>query len=104
MARLVYACRFEIAESNSSNAVLKAYQEWIEHHYRERRHQKNFAFDLTNEAQPIDLPKNHQLTKERFATSEGEVIKIEWAFPNDIEPGLCGTMKYALENGANVAA
>jgi hypothetical protein len=51
MARLIYACSFEIASAAGLGSILMAYSSWIVEHYRERRGLKDFTLELKGDGQ-----------------------------------------------------
>ena len=88
MARLVYACRFDVPSPAGFAAVVAEYSGWIEQHYRERRHLPEFKFNLAT-ADPVPkLPARHNIQREHFADQKGEVIRLVWAYPVDADPSL----------------
>ncbi len=88
MARLIYACRFEVPLSAGANPVLSAYSSWIERHYRERRGLAAFNYDATSDAPVSDLPSGHTLVRDHFVSATGDVTRLVWAYPADTDEGL----------------
>lgn len=87
MARLIYACRFEVPGKELAE-ILAAYSKWIEGHYQERRRIADFNLDLANDEQIPTLPQGHTISKSRFVGTKGEVATLVWSFPADTDEGL----------------
>lgn len=87
MARLVYACRFEIPSDTGLQSVSASYYKWIEKHYKERRGIADFRLPttLTDIEAPLD---SHNLRGEIYESNEGSAIKLSWSFPDDKDTGL----------------
>lgn len=62
MARLVYACRFEVVAHDGIASVLSTYRDWIVRHYRERRGLTEFKFDPDVVSAHDDVPERHSLS------------------------------------------
>ena len=88
MARLIYACRFEVQSTTGLSPMLSAYNSWIEGHYRNRRGLISFKYDLASSAPAPVLPNKHIILKERFTSGRGDVVRLVWAFPDDFDSGL----------------
>lgn len=88
MARLIYACRFEVPITAGLAPVISAYSKWVERHYRERRGLTNFKYDLGVDAPVPSLPQGHTIHRERFVGGKGEVVRFAWAYPSDADEGL----------------
>ena len=73
MARLVYACRFEVSSNNGANPVVEAYRGWLVRHYRERRGLPNFEFDPSQTLQADGLTADHSLISIVYANETGEL-------------------------------
>jgi hypothetical protein len=86
LARLVYACRFDVPSSSGSAWVIDAYRDWIDRHYQEKRGLTNSVFDISTDESPKGLPDGHSLERSHHSTDIGDVTLIEWAYPaqNDI--------------------
>lgn len=88
MARLVYACRFEVPSTSGTGLVLAAYSEWIERHYRTRRGVQEFACDLSPSGTIAALPNGHVLKRDHFEADLGQASVIEWSYPADNDDTL----------------
>ena len=88
MARLVYACRFDVPSNAGFARVLTEYSGWIEQHYRGRRNLPAFKYDLAAADPASDLPAGHIIQRDRFAAQKGEVIRLIWGYPVDADPTL----------------
>jgi hypothetical protein len=88
MARLVYACRFDVPSAAGFAAVLAEYGSWIERHYRERRGLLEFKYDLATAESASALPARHIIQRDRFAGQKGEVVRLVWAYPVAADPTL----------------
>lgn len=88
MARLIYACRFEITIESGLNEVVDSYCNWLMHHYRERRGIDGFFFDPNDTNKAENLPDNHNLSSTVYETEIGKVIRILWSFPDNRDSGL----------------
>jgi hypothetical protein len=87
MARLVYACRFELPSNLEWERTLAAYGGWIEKHYRERRGIAGFKIDMTKDL-VVELPPGHIVQREHISSQSGELIRLTWAYPVDADPHL----------------
>jgi hypothetical protein len=88
MARLVYACRFDVPAQDGLAQVLAEYSGWIERHYRQRRGLPSFAYDLAADGAVPDLPQGHIIQRQKYVGQNAEVIRLIWAYPVDGDPGL----------------
>ncbi len=89
MARLVYACRFDVPDSQSINPLAERYVDWITAHYQKRLKIDRFKFPTDASDGCEDLPPRHQLSSESFADEVGDVVRhIKWAVPHDTDHGL----------------
>lgn len=88
MARLIYACRFEIPTSSGLAPVLIAYSNWIEGHYRNRRGLSGFSCDLGIDAHVLNLPPRHNILRNHYLSERGEVVRLQWTYPADADEGL----------------
>jgi hypothetical protein len=90
MARLIYACSFEIECDEGLAPVLTAYSNWISAHYRERRGIQAFNLEELKGDVPIgSLPiAGHVISRDRFRDDGGEVVQLQWAYPSDKDEGL----------------
>lgn len=88
MANLLYACRFEVPIAAGLAPVLSAYSDWITRHYQQRRGLSDFSLNLASrESLPQVLP-GHSLLRSIFASEKGDVVRLEWSYPSDTDPGL----------------
>lgn len=88
MARLVYACRFDVAASDGINIVLSSYNDWIVQHYRSRRLIADFNFDPEVAGTCDGLPERHSLFSSVYHDDGERVVRIIWSFPDDNDNGL----------------
>ena len=88
MARLVYACRFDVPTKAGLAPVLAEYSGWIERHYRDRRGLPTFTYDIATENPVPVLPAGHIIQRQRFVGQNGEVTRLVWAYPVDADPSL----------------
>ncbi len=88
MARLVYACRFDVIGAQSIADVLSTYQEWIVGHYRARRKIPSFKFDPYIAEAVKELPTDHSLSSSIYLEGDERVVRIRWCSPDDNDPGL----------------
>jgi len=88
MARLVYACRFDVASTTGITTVTDAYRNWIVWHYRNRRRLHNFDFDPWTSEIVGALPAQHSLRSTVQEDSDERAISINWRYPDDIDDGL----------------
>jgi hypothetical protein len=88
MARLVYACRFDVPSKDGFAAVLAEYSNWIEQHYRSRRGISDFKYNLANTDAVLGLPEGHTIQRDYFVSKNGEVVRLGWAYPVDNDPTL----------------
>ncbi len=88
MARLVYACRFEVPTSTGLDEVVTAYRDWIVNHYKDRRKIANFSFEVGQLEKIEYLPDGHGLSSVKYGTDAGNVASIRWSFPDDNDAGL----------------
>lgn len=88
MARLVYACRFEVAAHDGIASVLSTYRDWIVRHYRERRGLTGFEFDPGAVGVYDDVLERHSLSSSVYQDSDERVVRIRWSFPDDNDGGL----------------
>jgi hypothetical protein len=89
MARLIYACSFEIESIEGLPPILAAYNNWIVKHYRERRGVQSITLDLKGD-EPIGLLPlpGHVLSRDRFLDDGSEVVRLQWAYPSENDEGL----------------
>lgn len=88
MARLVYACRFDVRADEGLSIVLSSYRDWIVQHYRSRRQIADFDFDLEADGTCDHIIEHHSLSSSVYQDGEGRVIRIRWSFPDDNDNGL----------------
>lgn len=88
MARLVYACRFDVAAKEGIASVLSTYKDWIVGHYRGRRELAEFNFDPEVAGAPEGLPIGHSLTASIYQDGDERAVRLRWSFPDDIDAGL----------------
>ena len=88
MARLVYACRFDVTAGDGIASVLSNYREWIVGHYRDRRELPEFNFDPEVAGATEGLPASHSLTSSIFHDSDERGVRFCWSFPDDTDAGL----------------
>lgn len=88
VARLVYACRFEVLTTAGLDEVVIAYRDWVVDHYRDRRKIANFSFEVGQTGKVEFLPDRHGLSSSKFSTDAGNVASIRWSFPDENDAGL----------------
>lgn len=88
MARLLYACRFDLASASAFAEVSDEYSGWIERHYRDRRGLADFSIDVSSDESQPSLPDRHLFQRQKFAGAGGEVLRLIWAYPVDNDSGL----------------
>ena len=88
MARLVYACRFDVTAKDGIGSVLSTYTDWIVGHYRGRRELPDFNFDPEVAGAPEGLPSRHSLSSSSYQDGGERVVRIRWSFPDDTDGGL----------------
>jgi hypothetical protein len=88
MARLVYACRFEVPGSDGISDVVSAYRDWLTEHYRDRRNIPEFSFDPITSNHAEYLPSDHALSSFSYQQGMDRVSRLAWSFPADNDPGL----------------
>lgn len=88
MARLIYACRFDLPSTLGTAPVLGAYRDWIGRHYRVKRALSGFTCDFSTDMVLADLPSGHSLKSSRHVSDAGEATLIEWAYPDDHDDTL----------------
>ena len=82
MARLVYACRFDVpGEAAGREIVRPGYGRWIATKYRSA-FGTEIAVDLETAQVTGALPEGHSLRIRRFA-AEATALEIDWAVPGD---------------------
>lgn len=82
MARLVYACRFEVPGAEAwASIVAPAYEAWVKDRYA-RAHGAEVTVDIPQGSMSGTLPPGHTLSIENFV-SGGTATRIVWAFPGD---------------------
>ena len=82
MARLVYACRFEVPGDHSwESIVAPAYGKWIGGRYSGSSGDP-VAVDILEGTIAGSLPARHTVDVERYQ-SEQFATRIDWAFPGD---------------------
>jgi hypothetical protein len=88
MARLVYACRFEVPSKRGLAHVLASYRDWLAHHYRKRRRIDGFSFDPAQTIEAEGVPGGHALSSMVYEAEPGKAVRIRWSFPDDSDVGL----------------
>ena len=88
MARLVYACRFEVPTSEGFDEVVAAYRDWLVGHYRQNRGITDFAFEPTRTDEADDLPGHHSLSSVAYEADGHRVVRLRWWIPDDNDVGL----------------
>jgi hypothetical protein len=88
MARLVYACRFDVAADSGMLDVISTYRDWINEHYKKKRKISEFDFDPQSNALSVNIPERHLLSSDLFQYGDGRVCRIRWSFPDDANDGL----------------
>lgn len=88
MARVVYACRFDVAGAQGASEVLSRYQDWIVQHYRERHRINGFKFDLETVEVVCRLPVAHSLASSIYQDGGERVVCLRWSFPDSSNSGL----------------
>jgi len=83
MARLIYACRFQVPASEGAKPVLSAYGDWISRHYVERRGLSGFTYNPASGGAVPELPPGHTLIEDHFVGATGEITRLIWAYPAD---------------------
>lgn len=88
MARLVYACRFDVAANDGIVTVLSAYKDWIVGHYRNRQQLAEFDFDPEVGGAHYAVPEGHSLSSSVYQDGDERAVRIRWSFPDDNDQGL----------------
>ena len=88
MARLVYACRFEVPAANGLDEVVAGYRDWLVGHYRRQRGIVNFSFEPAQSGVASILPNNHSLSSAVYEADGSKAVRIQWSFPDDDDAGL----------------
>ena len=88
MARLFYACRFDVEGEDCIASVLSIYKDWIVRHYRDRCGLPEFNFDPEVTGASEGLPTNHSLSSSIFCDGGERVVRIRWSIPDDTDVGL----------------
>lgn len=88
MARLLYACRFEVPAAAGLDQVVAAYRDWLVGHYRDRRGIAKFSFEPSRSGEATDLPAKHSLLSTVYEADSGRAVRIRWSFPDDNDEGL----------------
>lgn len=88
MARLVYACRFDVAAHYGISNVLSTYRDWIVCHYRDRWELAEFDFDPEITGTSADVLESHSLSSSVYPDGEEWVVRIRWSFPDENDGGL----------------
>ena len=88
MARLIYACRFEVTARDGIAILLSSYKDWIVRHYRSRRQITDFNFDPGVVGACEDVPERHSLSSAVYQDGDERVVRIRWSFPDDNDDGL----------------
>jgi hypothetical protein len=91
VARLVYACRFDVAAHGGIANVLPTYRDWIVRHYRERRGLTKFEFDPEIVNACHDVPERHSMSSSVYEDGDERAVCIHWSFPDDNDSGLMWT-------------
>ena len=82
MARLVYACRFEVPGTEAwGSIVAPAYETWVNDRYS-RAHGAEIAIDMRGASVTGSLPPDHALSIDAYE-ADGVARRITWAFPGD---------------------
>lgn len=88
MARIVYACRFDIATSNR-DSVIQSYFDWIAHTYATRYKQHDieiaFQYDRPTEIEPLP---GHKVSYKNYHSDDKHVLEILWNHPSDLDNSL----------------
>lgn len=87
MARLVYACRVDVAGPDAIGSVLSIYKEWIISHYRNRRELTDFDFDPKIPGNH-DVPEGHSLSSSLYQDGDECAVIIHWSYPDSNNFGL----------------
>ncbi|MFG1294005.1 hypothetical protein [Xanthobacter versatilis] len=94
MARLVYACRFEVpGVATWEDTVVPAYESWARDRYI-RAHGADVSIDIAGGTVAGELPQGHVLLVEKFEANE-VATRIHWAFPGDQELIWTNTVRIA---------
>ena len=88
MARLVYACRFEIPAGENLDPASAEYRNWLVNHYRKRHRLSSFEFDPSQMLKPDGLPDDHNLSWKNYSCEKGSAFQILWSFPHHDDQGL----------------
>lgn len=98
MARLVYACRFEVPGAEAASAtILSAYECWVRDRYQ-KVHRADVQIDFKGGVVTGPLPDAHRL---RIATHDATAVAyvLHWLFPGDNGLLWCNDVRIAqLEN------
>ncbi len=89
MARLIYACCFEIESDKGLIPILTSYNGWIAAHYKERRGIQTFDLDLRGH-DPIGPPPvpGHAISRDRFVDDGAEAVRLQWSYPSENDESL----------------
>lgn len=88
MARLVYACKFEVPSKSGFDEVLDVYGKWLARHYHDRHGLPEFSFDPAKAGQADRLPNHHTLSSTMNEADVGKAARIGWSFPDANDAGL----------------
>jgi len=88
MARLVYACRFEVQAVDGLDKVVAAYREWLVGYYCKRHKSVGFSFDPCRTGDANSLPASHLLSSIVYEADAGKAIRVRWSFPDNNDVGL----------------
>ena len=88
MARLVYACRFEVPSNSGLDEVVVTYRDWLVRHYKERGRIDDFSFDPAQTIEAEGVPDGHNLSSTVYEAEPGKAVRIRWSFPDDNDVGL----------------
>jgi hypothetical protein len=88
MARLVYACRFEVPGTTGLDEIFAVYGDWLADSYRNRRGLAGFAFSPNQSGNAEGLPEDHSLSSTVYEVDSGKAMRLRWSFPDDNDRGL----------------
>lgn len=89
MARLIYACRFDLQKSLGVETIIEQYEKWIEQHYSRKFKLNELILHLraSRDFTPF-LPQHHHLESKVSSDGDRHVHAINWSFPSDHDPSL----------------
>jgi hypothetical protein len=83
VARLLYACRFDI-EGTNFESLMHAYGDWIQAHYLINRGKQEASVDWAKiELSPWEPASSHLLAFRKFEARGGRVGQIDWTSPTE---------------------